>query len=95
MAVLMALMPLKTGVRLKRGIRGDDGRASNGSGGIRGLSWVARGGRRRRGETATVGRREEGDGADKRAPHGGDVRQRRHLCRSAQGRREYAFQKIC
>jgi hypothetical protein len=41
-----------------------------------------------------VGRREEGDGADRRAPHGGDVRERRRLYRSAQGRREYAFQKI-
>jgi hypothetical protein len=37
---------------------------------------------------------EEGDGAERRAPHGGDVRERRRLCRSAQGRREYAFQKI-
>jgi hypothetical protein len=43
---------------------------------------------------ATVGRREERDEADRRAPHGGDVRERRRLCRSVQGRREYAFQKI-
>jgi hypothetical protein len=42
-----------------------------------------------------VGRREDGDGVDKRAPDGGDVRERRRLCQSAQGRREYAFQKIC
>jgi hypothetical protein len=37
---------------------------------------------------------EEGDGADRRAPLGGDVRERRRLCRSAQGQREYAFRKI-
>jgi hypothetical protein len=41
-----------------------------------------------------VGWHEERDVADRRAPHGGDVRERRRLCRSAQGRREYAFQKI-
>jgi hypothetical protein len=40
-----------------------------------------------------VDRREEGDGADRQAPHGGDVRERRRLCQSAQGRREYAFRK--
>jgi hypothetical protein len=55
---------------------------------------VARGGRRRREEAATVGQCAEGDEADKRAPHGGDVRERRHLCWSAQGRGEYAFRKI-
>jgi hypothetical protein len=43
---------------------------------------------------ATVGRREEGDGADRWAPHGGDVRERWHICRSAQGQREYVFWKI-
>jgi hypothetical protein len=41
-----------------------------------------------------VGRRGEGDGADKRAPHGSDVRERRRLCRSAQSQREYAFRQI-
>jgi hypothetical protein len=41
-----------------------------------------------------VGRHEEGDGADRRAPHGDDVRERRRRCRSAQGRREYTFRKI-
>jgi hypothetical protein len=47
-AVLMALTPLKTGARLRAGLRGggDDGGASNGSSGIRGWSWAARGGRR-------------------------------------------------
>jgi hypothetical protein len=37
---------------------------------------------------------EEGDGADRRAPHGSDVRERRCLCQSAQSRREYAFRQI-
>jgi hypothetical protein len=37
---------------------------------------------------------EEGDGADRRAPHGSDVRERRRLCQSAQSRREYAFRQI-
>jgi hypothetical protein len=41
-----------------------------------------------------VGWHGEGDEADRRAPHGGDVRKRRRLCRSVQGQREYAFQKI-
>jgi hypothetical protein len=40
-----------------------------------------------------VGRRGEGDGADRRAPHGSDVRER-CPCRSAQSRREYAFRQI-
>jgi hypothetical protein len=55
---------------------------------------AARGGRRRR--LATVGRRgrKEGDGADRRAPHGSDVRERRCLCQSAQSQREYAFREI-
>jgi hypothetical protein len=53
-----------------------------------------RGGRRRRGEVKTVGQRGEGDGADRRAPHGSDVRERMRLCRSAQSRREYAFRQI-
>jgi hypothetical protein len=95
-AALMALTPLKTGVRLRGGLRGgNDGGASNGSGDIRGWSWAARGGRRRRGEAATIGRRGEGDGADRRAPHGSDVRERRRLYRSVQRRREYAFHQIC
>jgi hypothetical protein len=41
-----------------------------------------------------VGQRGEGDGADRRAPHGSDVRERRRLCRSAQSQREYAFRQI-
>jgi hypothetical protein len=41
-----------------------------------------------------VGRRDEGDGADRQAPHGGDVRERRRLCRSAKGQREYTFRNI-
>jgi hypothetical protein len=47
-AALMALTPLNTEARL-RGVlrRGNDGGVSNGSGGIRGWSWAARGGRRR------------------------------------------------
>jgi hypothetical protein len=56
-----------------------------------GLAWhlelggrAAWGGRRRRGEAATIDRRGEGDGADRRAPHGSDVRERRRLCWSAQ-----------
>jgi hypothetical protein len=40
---------------------------------------------------ATVSRRGEGYGADRRAPHGSDVRGRRRLCQSTQSRREYAF----
>jgi hypothetical protein len=45
---LMALTPLKTGARLRGGLsEGNDGGASNGSGGIQGWNWVARGGRRR------------------------------------------------
>jgi hypothetical protein len=32
----------------------------------------------------TVGRRGEEDGANRRVPHGSDVRERRRLCRSAQ-----------
>jgi hypothetical protein len=83
---------IEDGGEVKRGIKWggglNDGGASNGSGGIRGWSWAARGGRRRRGEAAMVGRRGEGDGADRRAPHGSDVRERRRLCRSAQSRRE-------
>jgi hypothetical protein len=55
---------------------------------------AARGGRRQRGEAVTVVWCGEGDGADRRAPHGSDVRERRHLCRSAQSRREYAFRQI-
>jgi hypothetical protein len=43
---------------------------------------------------STVGRRGEGDGADRRTPHGNDVRERRRLCPTVQGRREYAFQQI-
>jgi hypothetical protein len=93
---LMALTPLKTRARLRGGLRGggNDGGASNGSGGIQGWSWAARGGERRRGEAAIVGQRGEGDGADWRAPHGSDVRERRRLCWSAQSRREYAFRQI-
>jgi hypothetical protein len=55
---------------------------------------AARGGRRRR--LATVGwrGRKEGDGADRWAPHGSDVRERRCLCQSAQSQREYAFREI-
>jgi hypothetical protein len=41
-----------------------------------------------------VGRRGEGDGANRQAPHGSDVRERRRLCRSAQSQREYAFRQI-
>jgi hypothetical protein len=41
-----------------------------------------------------VGRCGEGDGADRRAPHGSDVKERRRLCRSAQSQREYAFRQI-
>jgi hypothetical protein len=41
-----------------------------------------------------VGQRGEGDGADRRAPHGSNVRERRRLCRSAQSQREYAFHQI-
>jgi hypothetical protein len=42
----MALTPMKMGARLRGGLRGGDGGVSNGTGGIRGWSWVARGGRR-------------------------------------------------
>jgi hypothetical protein len=84
MTTLVALTPLKMGARLRGGLRGgDDGGASNGSGGIRGWSWAARGGQRRWGEATTVGRHGEGDGADRRAPHGNDVKERRRLCWSA------------
>jgi hypothetical protein len=80
---------------VKRGIRGGDGgRVRNDSGGIRGCSYSARGGRRRRGEITTVDRCGEGDGADRWAPHGSDVRERMRLCRSVQGRREYTFRQI-
>jgi hypothetical protein len=41
-----------------------------------------------------MGRLGEGDGADRWAPHGSDVRERRRLCRSAQSRREYTFRQI-
>jgi hypothetical protein len=41
-----------------------------------------------------VGRCGEGDGADRRAPHGSDVRETRRLFRSAPSRREYAFRQI-
>jgi hypothetical protein len=41
-----------------------------------------------------VGRHGEGDEANRRAPHGSDVRERRHLYRSAQSRREYGFQQF-
>jgi hypothetical protein len=93
MTALMALTPLKTGARLRGGLRGgNDGGATNSSGGIRGWSWAARGGRRQRGEAATVSERGGGDGADRQAPHGSDVRERRRLCQSAQSQREYAFQ---
>jgi hypothetical protein len=37
----------------------------------------------------------EGDGADRPAPHGSDMREKRRLFRSAQSRTEYAFQQIC
>jgi hypothetical protein len=91
-------MPLVAG-RLDEGLRGEL------RGGIKAgsedLTWhlevggrVAWGGQRRRGEAATVGRRGEGHGADRRAPHGSDVRERRRLCRSAQCQREYAFRQI-
>jgi hypothetical protein len=94
----MALTPLMVG-RLDEGLRGElRGEIKAGS---EDLTWhlevrdrVAWGGRRRRGEAAMVGRRGEGDRADRRAPHGTDVRERRHLCRSAQSRREYAFRQI-
>jgi hypothetical protein len=36
----------------------------------------------------------EVDGADRRPPHGSDVRESRRLCQSAQSRREYAFRQI-
>jgi hypothetical protein len=55
---------------------------------------VARGGRRQREEPTTVGRHEERDEADRRAPHGSDVRERRRLYRSAQSRREYGFRQF-
>jgi hypothetical protein len=51
---------------------------------------VAWGGWRRRGEVVTVGRRGEGDEADRRAPYGSGLREKRRLCRSAQSQREYA-----
>jgi hypothetical protein len=41
-----------------------------------------------------VGWRGEGDEADKRAPHGSDVRERRRLCRCAHSRREYGFRQF-
>jgi hypothetical protein len=95
---VMALTPLMAG-------RLDEGLGGKLRGGIK--AWrkdlachpevggqAARGGRRRREEVATVSRRGGGDEADRRAPHGGDVRERRRICRSAQCRREYAFQKI-
>jgi hypothetical protein len=46
---------------------------------------------RRNGTISQLG---EGDGADRQAPHGSDVRERRRFYRSAQGRREYAFRQI-
>jgi hypothetical protein len=46
-----------------------------------------RGGRRRRGEATTVGRRGEGDGADRRAPHGSDVREKASLPECAKSKR--------
>jgi hypothetical protein len=78
--VVMALTPLMVG-RLDEGLRGEIKR------GIKAWSedlawhpevggWEARGGWRRRGEAATVGRRGEEDGADRRAPHGSDMRER-------------------
>jgi hypothetical protein len=45
-------------------------------------------------ERQRVGRRGEGDEADRRAPHGSDVRERRRLYRNAQSRRKYAFRQI-
>jgi hypothetical protein len=65
------------GGEVKRGIKG----------GLERHPRVELGGQRRRGEVATAGRRGEGDGADRRAPHGNDVRERRRLYRSAQCRR--------
>jgi hypothetical protein len=77
---VMALTPLMAG-RLVEGLRGEIKR------GIKtwseNLAWhpevggpAVQGGRRRREEAAMVGRRGEGDEADRRAPHGGDVRER-------------------
>jgi hypothetical protein len=94
----MALMPLMAG-RLDEGLGGE----LRGGTKVRSedLAWhlvvggrAARCGQWRRGEATTVGRYGEGDGADRRAPHGSDVRERRHLCRSVQSQREYAFWQI-
>jgi hypothetical protein len=94
----MALTPLMAGW-LDEGLRGEIKRGIKA--GSEDLAWhlevggrAAWGGQRRRGEAATVGRRGEGDGADRRAPHGSVVRERMHLCRSEQSRREYTFQQI-
>jgi hypothetical protein len=52
----MALTPLKMGARLRGGLSGvNDGGASNGSGGIRRWSWVARGVAGGGGGTAELG----------------------------------------
>jgi hypothetical protein len=58
------------------------------------LTWhLEVGGRAERGGNGRpVG--EEGDGANRRAPHGSDVRERRCLCQSVQSPREYTFWQI-
>jgi hypothetical protein len=63
--------------------------ASEGGAGRRG---EARGDEEKRQRSASVAK---GIGADRRAPHGSDMRERRRLCRSAQSQREYAFRQIC
>jgi hypothetical protein len=96
--VVIVLTPLMMG-RLDEGLRGEI------KGGIKAWSedlawhpevggWAARGGRRRQEEAATVGRCGEGDEANRRGPHGSDVRERSRLCRSAQSRREYGFRQF-
>jgi hypothetical protein len=50
---------------------------------------------RRSGTVSEIGRRGEGDEADRWAPHGSDVRERRHLYRNVQSRRKYTFRQIC
>jgi hypothetical protein len=42
-----------------------------------------------------IGRRGEGDEADRRAPHGSDVRERRRLYRNVQSQRKHTFRQIC
>jgi hypothetical protein len=84
------------GRRLNEGLRGGESR--RGVKTLLGISMLEAERRRVAGgdeeKRQQVGQHGEGDEADRRAPHGSDVGEKRHLCRNAQSQRKYAFRQM-